>query len=271
MCGVVSIIYGKENNKLGEEACQLLKRLEYRGYDSTGAAFINEEKNISLRKKVGSPSKVVEELQIAQFKGNRFIGQVRWATFGAVTDKNSQPHIVSCFKKLVGAHNGNIANTDSLKEFLTIGGHNVISDNDGEIIVHMIEHFYSLLLQKDFSSTDQLFQTFQHKDQTFQSSNEKKNSDAKNLNLKISKNIHLPEIVDDKKILTFIEAIRRADTKANGSYAACITDPDIEGIFAIKSGSSLYAGIGSDENGNFIVVSSDLTSVLSKTRFLIPL
>lgn len=271
MCGVVSIIYGKENNKLGEEACQLLKRLEYRGYDSTGAAFINEEKNISLRKKVGSPSKVVEELQIAQFKGNRFIGQVRWATFGAVTDKNSQPHIVSCFKKLVGAHNGNIANTDSLKEFLTIGGHNVISDNDGEIIVHMIEHFYSLLLQKDFSSTDQLFQSFQHKDQTFQSSNEKKNSDAKNLNLKISKNIHLPEIVDDKKILTCIEAIRRADTKANGSYAACITDPDIEGIFAIKSGSSLYAGIGSDENGNFIVVSSDLTSVLSKTRFLIPL
>ena len=47
--------------------------------------------------------------------------------------------------------------------------------------------------------------------------------------------------------------------------------PDIEGIFAVKAGSSLYAGKGSDEDGDFIVVSSDLTSVLAKTRFLIPL
>ncbi|MCP4157344.1 MAG: SIS domain-containing protein, partial [bacterium] len=63
----------------------------------------------------------------------------------------------------------------------------------------------------------------------------------------------------------------KAQTRAEGSYAACITAPDIDGVFAMKSGSSLYAGKGSDSNGDFIVVSSDLTSVLSKTRFLIPL
>ena len=56
-----------------------------------------------------------------------------------------------------------------------------------------------------------------------------------------------------------------------GSYAACVSVPDIEGIFAVKAGSSLYAGKGSDEDGDFILVSSDLTSVLAKTRFLIPL
>ena len=56
-----------------------------------------------------------------------------------------------------------------------------------------------------------------------------------------------------------------------GSYAACFTVPGLDGIFAIKSGSSLYAGQGHDENGPFVVVSSDLTSILAKTRYLIPL
>jgi len=246
MCGVVSIIYGKDNKKIGTEAVNLLKRLEYRGYDSTGASFIDKSQNITLRKKVGAPSKVVEELQISQCNGQRFIGQVRWATFGAVTDKNSQPHLVNCYEKLVGAHNGNIANTDTLKEYLTSEGHNVVSDNDGEILVHLIEHYY-----------------FSNK-KTISKLNSKENEIIKkipNLNEK-----------DDKKLLfSFIDAIRKADAKANGSYAACITDPALHGIFAIKSGSSLYAGIGKDDEGDFIVVSSDLTSVLSKTRLLIPL
>ncbi|HPC38591.1 MAG TPA: SIS domain-containing protein [Exilispira sp.] len=244
MCGVVSIIYEKENKKIGVEAVNLLKRLEYRGYDSTGASFIDQSQNIVVRKKVGAPSKVVEELQISQFGGQRFIGQVRWATFGAVTDKNSQPHLVNCYERLVGAHNGNIANTDTLKEYLKDEGHKVVSDNDGEILVHLIEHFYH--------------------------NNKKQN------NIKIDKEIikkvpKLNEKDDTNLVLSFIDAIRKADTKANGSYAACIADPMLHGVFAIKSGSSLYAGIGKDDEGDFIVVSSDLTSVLSKTRLLIPL
>lgn len=246
MCGVVSLIYEKENKKIGMEAVNLLKRLEYRGYDSTGASFIDDSKKIIVRKKVGAPSKVVEELQISQFSGQRFIGQVRWATFGAVTDKNSQPHHVNCFESLVGAHNGNIANTDSLKEYLIEEGHNVVSDNDGEILVHLIEHFYHIN-KNNFNSGKSFPQEFMEK---------------------------IPVIHEkDDIILTssFIDAIRKADSKSNGSYAACIVDPQLHGVFAIKSGSSLYAGIGKDDEGNFVVVSSDLTSVLSKTRLLIPL
>ncbi len=243
MCGVVSIIYGDENKKIGIEAVNLLKRLEYRGYDSTGASFIDNFKNITIRKKVGAPSKVVEELQIDQFSGQRFIGQVRWATFGAVTDKNSQPHLVNCFKKLVGAHNGNIANTDTLKEYLIEQGHNVVSDNDGEILVHLIEHFYHINVEDGKASEKDILNK-------------------------------VPQIYegDNKNLLaSFIDAIRKAENKANGSYAACITDPQLHGVFAIKSGSSLYVGIGKDDEGDFLVVSSDLTSVLSKTRLLIPL
>lgn len=246
MCGVVSIIYGNENKKIGIEAVNLLKRLEYRGYDSTGASFINKSEEIIVRKKVGAPSKVVEELQIGQYNGQRFIGQVRWATFGAVTDKNSQPHLVNCFTKLVGAHNGNIANTDSLKEYLTQEGHKVVSDNDGEILVHLIEHFYFNNKKIDY----------------------KKNENFKDLS-KLLPSLNNKD--NENLILAFIDAIRKADAKSNGSYAACIADPQLHGIFAIKSGSSLYAGIGKDEEGEFIVVSSDLTSVLSKTRLLIPL
>lgn len=232
MCGVVSIIYGDHNDNLGNEACFLLKKLEYRGYDSTGGSFVKKDGSITLKKKVGAPSRVVVELEMDKMSGYKFIGQVRWATYGAVTDDNAQPHEVECHTHMVGAHNGNISNTDFLKEFLKENGHKTVSDNDGEMLVHLVEHYYSKYL------------------------NRLKKEEQEN---------------KDIKIATFIKAIRKAEARAEGSYAACVTTPDIEGVFAVKSGSSLYAGKGRDNNGDFIVVSSDLTSVLAKTRFLIPL
>ncbi len=229
MCGVVGIVYGKNSDRLGQVGSFLLKKLEYRGYDSTGGAFFKRDGAIVLKKRVGSPSKVIHELDLESQSGCRFIGQVRWATYGAVTDENAQPHEVNCRAHLLGAHNGNISNTDSLKEFLTESRHRIASDNDGEMLVHLVEHFYheQLALRKKHSAAT--------------------------------------------RVDGLLQAILRANQKAVGSYAACFSPPDIEGIFAVKSGSSLYAGKGSDEDGDFILVSSDLTSVLAKTRFLIPL
>jgi glutamine---fructose-6-phosphate transaminase (isomerizing) len=229
MCGVVGIVYGKNNPRLGQVGSFLLKKLEYRGYDSTGGAFFKTDGTIILKKKVGSPTKVIHELDLEKQSGRKFIGQVRWATYGSVTDENAQPHEVNCRTRLLGAHNGNISNTDSLKEFLLEANHRILSDNDGEMLVHLVEHFY-------------------HEQ------------------LALCKRPNPESRVDD-----LLQAILRANRKAVGSYAACISAADIEGIFAVKAGSSLYAGKGSDEDGDFIVVSSDLTSVLAKTRFLIPL
>ncbi|MCU0275519.1 MAG: SIS domain-containing protein [Acidobacteria bacterium] len=178
---------------------------------------------------MGSPSKVIHELDLESLGGCKFIGQVRWATYGAVTDENAQPHEVSCRQHLLGAHNGNLSNTDSLKEFLADARHRVASDNDGEMLVHLVEHYYH----------EQLAQPGKHDPAA--------------------------------RVDGLLQAILRANRKAVGSYAACVSAPDIEGIFAVKAGSSLYAGKGSDEDGDFILVSSDLTSVLAKTRFLIPL
>ena len=230
MCGVVSIIYAKDNKNLGKVASFLLKKLEYRGYDSTGAAFVSGDDAITLRKRVGAPSVVTRDLKLDEYSGRKFIGQVRWATFGSVTDTNAQPHEMSCFRHIVGAHNGNIGNTDSLKEFLVGAGHKVLSDNDGEMLIHMVEHFYDEMIKQ-----------------------------------------HGMPSSSAQRVSYFKAVIRKVQSRVIGSYAACFTVPGLDGIFALKSGSSLYAGKGHDENGDFVVVSSDLTSVLAKTRYLIPM
>jgi glucosamine 6-phosphate synthetase-like amidotransferase/phosphosugar isomerase protein len=128
---------------MGQTACNLLRALEYRGYDSTGAVIQTEAGEITLKKDVGAPSKVVYELGIDKLVGQIFCGQVRWATFGAVTRDNAQPHEVNCHTHIYGAHNGNITNCSQLKEWLTSQGHKVVSDNDGEMVVHTVEHFFA--------------------------------------------------------------------------------------------------------------------------------
>jgi glucosamine--fructose-6-phosphate aminotransferase (isomerizing) len=228
MCGVVSIVYPKHNPALGLEAGNLVRQLEYRGYDSTGVATIGEDGAIALRKRVGAPSRVVVELGIESMAGQKAIGQVRWATYGSVTDTNAQPHEVRCKVHMVGAHNGNISNTDALKDLLVSRGHQVASDNDGEMLVHVVEDFFA----------------------------EEGGPQA-------------PETA--RRHALALRAIRRAHQVVQGSYAACIAFPGLPGVYAMKAGSSLYAGKGSDAAGEFVVVSSDLTSVLSKTRLLVPL
>jgi len=193
---------------------------------------------------VGAPSRFTKELNIPQHCGKRFIGQVRWATYGAVTDTNSKPHHVLCKKELVGAHNSNIPNTDALKKHLVEQGNAPKSDNDGKMLVHLVEEHYALLLENDQG-------TARAASVAFEKAGTKTRLSARHL--------------------LMIAAIRQAKEEAAGSYAACVADPDINEVFAMKSGSSLYAGIGTDANGSFVVVSSDLSSVLSKTKMLIPL
>ncbi|HNW34226.1 MAG TPA: glutamine--fructose-6-phosphate aminotransferase, partial [Candidatus Ozemobacteraceae bacterium] len=104
-------------------AARLLKMLEYRGYDSTGGLVQNEKGETTLRKDVGSPTDVTVRLGIDKLSGLLFCGQVRWATFGAVTKENAQPHEMRCKLHFYGAHNGNITNCERLKEWLRREGH----------------------------------------------------------------------------------------------------------------------------------------------------
>ena len=147
MCGVIGMVCERFRPDMGLVAAELLRSLEYRGYDSTGAAIQGHGESVKLMKGVGAPSALVHSLGIVHEPGQLLAGQVRWATFGSVTQANAQPHVVACKTHIYGAHNGNVTNCDALKAWLTGEGHRVLSDNDGEMVVHTIEHEFALELE----------------------------------------------------------------------------------------------------------------------------
>lgn len=230
-CGVLGMALPKVSLNLGAYASKLLKALEYRGYDSTGAAFLGEDKSkVILLKDVGAPSTLVKTLGIEKQSGKIFCGQVRWATFGFVNKANAQPHEVKCKRHLFGAHNGNITNTRELKVFLSKEGHTVVSDNDGEMLVHCVEHYFDIEMQRNQNPTDH-----------------------------------------EARKACMRRAIIQSAEKLSGSYAAVIVDPETECSWAIKAGSSLYFGIGEVDDLPFSLASSDLTAVLRFTKMLVNL
>lgn len=153
-CGVLGLALPKVTVNMGQYASRLLRALEYRGYDSTGAIFQVDDQKITLLKDVGAPSTLVKTLGIEKQSGKIFCGQVRWATFGFVNKKNAQPHEVNCKRHIYGAHNGNITNTRELKQFLINEGHHIQSDNDGEMLVHSVEHSFNIEMDKASNPSD---------------------------------------------------------------------------------------------------------------------
>ena len=145
MCGIFGIAFPAPRERLGTLLFEAGKRLTYRGYDSVGCATISNG-TIDLRKDKGKIHEVCEKYKFQEMSGIRGILQLRWATFGAPSQRNAQPHL-DCSGDIVGAHNGNIVNTMSLREQYINEGHNVRGRNDGEIVVHTVEKH--LLSQPD--------------------------------------------------------------------------------------------------------------------------
>lgn len=141
MCGFFAICFEREQPNLGEILVQAGRRLSYRGYDSVGAVAISSDGRYDLRKDVGGIEEVATKLRLRELSGSRGILQLRWATFGAPSKVNAQPHL-DCKSKLVGAHNGNVVNACSLRWELLRQGHKVRGDNDGEVLVHIVERWF---------------------------------------------------------------------------------------------------------------------------------
>lgn len=110
MCGIFGIVVNEEKS-LGEILTDAGRRLSYRGYDSVGCATFHADGTVDLRKDVGKVGPVAERLNFAEMTGARGITQLRWATFGAPSPANAQPHFDSD-GDLVGAHNGNVVNNE---------------------------------------------------------------------------------------------------------------------------------------------------------------
>jgi len=138
MCGIFGLITNQEK-EIGKILVKCGKRLSYRGYDSVGCATICKQ-GIDLRKNVGKIDEVSKKLKFSQMYGDRGIIQLRWATFGAPSYLNAQPHF-GCQKNIVGAHNGNIINHLQLREKFLKEGHHIRSTNDGETCVHAVDHY----------------------------------------------------------------------------------------------------------------------------------
>lgn len=139
MCGIFGIVTRQEQS-LGSILTDAGRRLSYRGYDSVGCATLHLDGTIDLRKDVGKVDAVASKHHLAEMVGTRGIVQLRWATFGAPSQVNAQPHLDSD-GDLVGAHNGNVVNNVELRKEFMAEGMTVRSTNDGESCVHAVERY----------------------------------------------------------------------------------------------------------------------------------
>jgi glucosamine--fructose-6-phosphate aminotransferase (isomerizing) len=124
---------------IGEVLVLCSRKLTYRGYDSVGVAAVNGDV-IDLRKDVGTIDEVDKRLNLSKMPGDRGIAQLRWATYGAPTKVNAQPHF-GCEESIYGAHNGNLHNYYEYRRELIESGHIIRSHNDGELCVHAVDKY----------------------------------------------------------------------------------------------------------------------------------
>ena len=132
MCGIFGYIGSKRATPILVDG---MRRLEYRGYDSTGIAVKNGE--ISIFKKVGKVSEM-QSILPSNIQGTSGIGHTRWATHGGVTDENAHPH-ASSSGDVVIVHNGIINNSRILRASLVAQGVELKSETDSEALAHIIE------------------------------------------------------------------------------------------------------------------------------------
>jgi glutamine---fructose-6-phosphate transaminase (isomerizing) len=138
MCGIVGYIGNKSAVPV---LLNGLKRLEYRGYDSSGIAVINN-KQVDSIKSVGRISELEEKLaSYGEMSSHVGIAHTRWATHGKPTEINAHPH-TDCSRKIWLVHNGIIENYQNLKAYLETKGHKIESETDTEIAVHLLEDLY---------------------------------------------------------------------------------------------------------------------------------
>ena len=138
MCGIVGYIGRQQAAPILLDG---LSKLEYRGYDSAGAAVYNDGK-IDMVKSKGR-LKVLSELTHdgAAMPGTLGIGHTRWATHGSPSDVNAHPHFNSD-KSIVVVHNGIIENYLKLKKKLEKRGYEFVSETDTEVIAHLLDYYY---------------------------------------------------------------------------------------------------------------------------------
>jgi len=132
MCGIIGYIGTETAVPILIEG---LKKLEYRGYNSSGVAVMQNNK-IEIRRAVGKLQNLETLLRSESLSGRIGIGHVRWATHGRPSEENAHPHRAG---NIVVVHNGIIENYIALKKELAAQGRVFLSETDTEVIAHLID------------------------------------------------------------------------------------------------------------------------------------
>src|SRR3954470_20158262 len=132
MCGIVGIL---GRGPVAEELVDSLKRLEYRGYDSSGVATL-EGAHLERRRAEGKLKNLEARLRTEPLKGHTGIGHTRWATHGRPTENNAHPHATA---RVAVVHNGIIENFRELREELEKNGAVFRTETDTEVVLHLVD------------------------------------------------------------------------------------------------------------------------------------
>ena len=142
MCGIIGIA---SNKPVSSAIINSLRKLEYRGYDSSGIATLSDG-ILNEAKSEGRVDVLEKNLAVKNMSGPIGIGHVRWATHGIPNTINAHPH---SSESVSVVHNGIIENSTLLKKYLINKGHVFKSQTDTEVIVHLITEYLKELNLKD--------------------------------------------------------------------------------------------------------------------------
>jgi glucosamine--fructose-6-phosphate aminotransferase (isomerizing) len=137
MCGIVGYIGTEKSVSI---LLKGLKRLEYRGYDSSGLALVYDGRLEVIRRQ-GNLAHLQRAVNDNRQKIALGLGHTRWATHGQPSEENAHPHL-DCHREIAVVHNGIVENFQELKQKLIKSGHHFRSQTDTEIIAHLIEEKY---------------------------------------------------------------------------------------------------------------------------------
>lgn len=132
MCGIVGAVAQRD---VAEILVNGLHRLEYRGYDSAGLAVVGADKQLQRLRCVGKVKALDDALNQQPIAGGTGISHTRWATHGAVEERNTHPH---ASENIAVVHNGIIENHEELRHLLKERGYVFTSQTDTEVIAHLI-------------------------------------------------------------------------------------------------------------------------------------
>ena len=138
MCGIIGYVGLRECKPL---LLQGLERLEYRGYDSSGIALL-EDGELEYVRAVGPLGNLIDRAGPNSSAATTGLGHTRWATHGGVTEANAHPLAGCEASKLSIVLNGIVENYRELTASLSAEGHTFTSETDAETVTHLIERHY---------------------------------------------------------------------------------------------------------------------------------